>query len=71
MLKLAQNEYFNAFLKTTHLLTIKGTSHRQVGGNLQILISKTLDFREILSDDSKNLARYGLYWVIEFLRITK
>jgi hypothetical protein len=28
MLQLAQNEYFSAFLKTTPLLTIRGTSER-------------------------------------------
>jgi|GEM_PF-2058016 len=45
MLQLAQNEYFNAFLKTIPFLTIKGTSRRSVRGNFQILISKPLDFR--------------------------
>jgi hypothetical protein len=44
MLQLAQNEYFSAFLKTTPLLTIRGTSERWVRGNFQILISKPLDF---------------------------
>jgi hypothetical protein len=45
MLQLAQNEYFNAFLKTTPLLTIRGIVRREVRGNFQILISKALDFR--------------------------
>jgi hypothetical protein len=45
MLQLAQNEYFNAFLKTTPFLTIRCASRRWVRGNFQILISKPLDFR--------------------------
>jgi len=45
MLQLAQSEYFNAFLKTTPFLSIRGTSRREVRGNFQILISKPLDFR--------------------------
>lgn len=47
MLQLAQNECFNAFLKTTPpFSTIKHTSLREVWGNFQTRISKLLNFQK-------------------------